>query len=140
MIFNTTHLNTEKKEIIHKLVGRSFSIWEILFLKKKGSHRMIIEDFSQNFNKYFKINNDLLYGSIEIREKGIIIRISINRETISWLIPYYKLTIYNSKNFNIYSNEDYIKFKKDKYYIMNKKFVRSLINEKAFYSKKFSVN
>ena len=101
---------------------------------------MIIENFSQNFNRYFKINNSLLYGSIEIREKGVIIRISINHETISWLIPYYKLTIYNSKNFNIYSNEDFIKFRKDKYYIINKKFIRSLINEKAFYSKKFSVN
>ena len=65
---------------------------------------MIIESFSEKFNKFFKTYNNLLYANIEIRKKGIIIRISINNETVSWLVPFYKLTIYNSSLFSIHSN------------------------------------
>ena len=139
MILNTTHIDKEKRTVINKLVGNSFSLWEGLF-KNKGSHRMIISSFSENFNKFFKTYNNLLYSNIEIRKKGVIIRISINYKTISWLIPYYKLTIYNSDLFSIHSNGNFIKFRKDKYYQINKQFIRSLINEKVFHSKKFNIN
>ena len=101
---------------------------------------MIISSFSENFNKFFKTYNNLLYSNIEIRKKGVMIRISINYETISWLIPYYKLTIYNSDVFSIHSNGNFIKFRKDKYYQINKQFIRSLIKEKVFHSKKFNIN
>ena len=139
MILNTTHIDKEKKDVIKNLVGNSFSFWESLF-KSKGSHRMIIESFSGNFNKFFKNYNNLLYANLEIRKKGIIIRISVNYETISWLVPFYKLTIYNSNLFSIYSNGNNIKFRKDKYYKINKNFINSLINQKAFHSKKFNIN
>ena len=91
MILNTTHIDKEKKKLINKLVGNPLSLWESLF-QNKGSHRMIIESFSEKFNKFFKTYNNLLYANIEIRKKGIIIRISINNETVSWLVPFYKLT------------------------------------------------
>ena len=139
MILNTTHIDKEKRTVINKLVGNSFSLWGGLF-KNKGSHRMIISSFSENFNKFFKTYNNLLYSNIEIRKKGVMIRISINYKTISWLIPYYKLTIYNSDVFSIHSNGNFIKFRKDKYYQINKQFIRSLIKEKVFHSKKFNIN
>ena len=138
MIINTTHLDKEKKILIQSLVGDSISIWESLFVKRKGSHRMIINNLSENFNNYFKKYNDLLYANIELRKKGIIIRISANLESVSWIIPFYKLTIFNSTYFSIYADDNFIKFKKDKYYSINKKFIESLINEKAFYINKFS--
>ena len=31
---------------------------------------MIIEEHSDKFNNHFKSNNNLLYGSLEIRNKG----------------------------------------------------------------------
>jgi len=140
MIINTTHLDNEKKKLINSLVGNTFSIWKSLFVKRKGSHRMIINTLSENFNTYFKKYNDLLYANIELREKGIIVRISVHRETISWIIPFYKLTIFNTNYFSIYANDNYIKFIKDKYYTINKRFIESLITEKAFYTNKFSAN
>ena len=91
---------------------------------------MIIEEHSDQFNNHFKSNNNLLYGSLEIRNKGVIVRISINYETISWLIPYYKLSIYNSKHFSLHSSGLFIKFRKDSNYNMNKKFILNLINKK----------
>jgi len=137
MIINTTHLDKEKKKLINNLVGKPFSLWQSLFFKKKGSHRMIIHNLSETFNKYFKNYNNLLYANIEIREEGIIIRISANLETISWIIPFYKLIIYNTDYFSIYVDDNYIKFRKDKYYIINKEFINSLIEEKVYYSTKF---
>ena len=137
MIINTTHLDKEKQDLINNLVGKPFSLWESLFLKNKGSHRMIIHNLSETFNKYFKNYNNLLYANIEIREEGIIIRISANLETISWIIPFYKLIIYNTDYFSIYVDDNYIKFRKDKYYIINKEFINSLIEEKVYYTTKF---
>ena len=140
MIINTTHLNKEKKNLINNLVGKPFSLWQSLFVKKKGSHRMIIHNLSKNFNSHFKNYNNLLYANIELREGGIIIRISTNYKTISWIIPFYKLIIYNTDYFSIYVGDNYIRFRKDKYYIINKKFINSLITEKVYYTKKFSFN
>ena len=131
MILNTTYLDKEKKTTINNHIGKGYSFWKALFKKSIGSHRMIIEEYSERFKSYFKSNNDLLYGSLEVREKGLIVRISINYETISWLIPYYKLSIYNSKNFSLHSSGSYIKFRKDSNYNMNKKFILNLINRKA---------
>ena len=140
MIINTTHLDKEKKKLINNLVGKPFSLWQSLFFKKKGSHRMIIHNLSNDFNPHFKSYNNLLYANIELREVGIIIRISANYKTISWIIPFYKLIIYNTDYFSIYVGDNYIKFRKDKNYIINKKFINSLITEKVCYSKKFCFN
>ena len=120
MILNTTHIDKEKKDLINKLVGNPLSLWESLF-QNKGSHRMIIESFSEKFNKF-------------------IIRISINNETVSWLVPFYKLTIYNSSLFSIHSNGNNIKFRKDRYYKINKNFINSLIEQKAVHSEKFDIS
>ena len=130
MILNTTYLDKEKKTTINNLVGKNYSFWTALFKKPIGSHRMIIEEHSDQFNNHFKSNNNLLYGSLEIRNKGVIVRISINYETISWLIPYYKLSIYNSKHFSLHSSGLFIKFRKDSNYNMNKKFILNLISKK----------
>ena len=139
MILNTTHIDKEKRDLINNLVGNPLSLWESLF-QNKGSHRMIIESFSEKFNKFFKTYNNLLYANIEIRKKGIIIRISINNETVSWLVPFYKLTIYNSSLFSIHSNGNNIKFRKDRYYKINKNFINSLIEQKAVHSEKFDIS
>ena len=52
MIINTTHIDNEKKKIINDISGKPLSLWESLFLKHKGSHRMIIDFMSNDFKKY----------------------------------------------------------------------------------------
>ena len=139
MIINTTYIDKEKKKIINDISGKPISLWESLFLKHKGSHRMIIDFMSDDFKIHIKTTNSLLYANIEIREKGVIIRVPYNNETISWIIPYHKLNIYNSKTFSIHADGNFLKFRKDKYYKINKEFIRSLINEKTIYSKNFEI-
>ena len=134
MILNTTYLDKEKERIIDELVGSKLSFWQSIKIGR-GSHRMILDEYSDVFIKFLKPTSNLLYGSIEIREKGIFIRIAIkNYETISWLIPYYKLSIFKSKHFSIHSDGIFLKFRRDSKYTMNLKFIKNLLNLKAQYS------
>ena len=131
MIINTTYLDKEKKKLINKIVGGSISWTSLLRGKIRGSGRMIIDEYSIGFKNKFNNTNSLLYGNIEIREKGLIIRIPIKHyETISWLIGYHQLTIFKSKNFSIHSAGEFIKFRRDSNYALNSKFIRQLIKKK----------
>tara|TARA_B100000614_G_C14468305_1_gene461428 strand:+ start:130 stop:555 length:426 start_codon:yes stop_codon:yes gene_type:complete len=131
LIINTTYLDKEKKKIINKIVGGSISWTSLLRGKIRGSGRMIIDEYSIGFKNKFNNTNSLLYGNIEIREKGLIIRIPIKHyETISWLIGYHQLTIFKSKNFSIHSAGEFIKFRRDSNYALNSKFIRQLIKKK----------
>ena len=131
MIINTTYLDKEKKKLINKIVGDSIS-WTSLFRGElRGSGRMIIDEYSVGFKNKFNNINSLLYGNIEIREKGLIIRIPIKHyETISWLIGYHQLAIFKSKNFSIHSAGEFIKFRIDSNYSLNNRFIRQLIKKK----------
>ena len=131
MILNTTYLDKEKKKIINEVVGDSMS-WTSFFRGEiRGSSRMIIDEYSIGFKKKFNRINSLLYGNIEIREKGVIIRIPIKHyETISWLISYHQLAIFKSKNFSIHSAGEFIKFRIDSNYSLNNRFIRQLIKKK----------
>lgn len=131
MIINTTYLDKEKKKIINKIVGDSIS-WTRLFKgEMRGSGRMIIDEYSVGFKNKLNNINSLLYGNIEIREKGLIIRIPIKHyETISWLIGYHQLAIFKSKNFSIHSAGEFIKFRIDSNYTLNNKFIRQIIKKK----------
>ena len=140
MILNTTYLDQEKERIIDELVGSKISFWKSITIGR-GSHRMILDEYSNEFIKFLKPTSNLLYGNIEIREKGIFIRIAIkNYETISWLIPYYKLSIFKSKHFSIHSEGSFLKFRRDSKYIMNLKFIKNLLNLKAQYSRIYHLN
>jgi len=131
LIINTTYLDKEKKKIINKIVGGSISWTSLLRGKIRGSGRMIIDEYSIGFKNKFNNTNSLLYGNIEIREKGLIIRIPIKHyETISWLIGYHQLTIFKSKYFSIHSAGEFIKFRRDSNYALNNKFIRQLIKKK----------
>ncbi|MAZ55733.1 MAG: hypothetical protein CMP54_01865 [Flavobacteriales bacterium] len=131
MIINTTYLDKEKKKIINNIVGDSIS-WTRLFKgEMRGSGRMIIDEYSVGFKNKLNNINSLLYGNIEIREKGLIIRIPIKHyETISWLIGYHQLAIFKSKNFSIHSAGEFIKFRIDSNYTLNNKFIRQIIKKK----------
>ena len=44
-------------------------------------------------------------------------------ERFSWVIPYYRLNIYNSQFFSIHADGSFIQFEKNKNYKENKKFL-----------------
>ena len=48
----------------------------------------------------------------------------------SWIVPYYRLVTYSNKRFSIHSNGHFIKFKKNRNYRNNKKFLAKMIDMK----------
>jgi len=123
MLFNTSYTNKEyTKESIHSL-GKSFSFFEKIKIGGIGSSRLVIEELSTKLQPINMQTSAINYANIELRPKGIIIHFANRLDRYSWIIPYYRLVIYSTQTFSIHANGHFIKFKKNKNYLDNKKFM-----------------
>jgi len=130
MIFNTTYTNEDFTIHSKELLGKPFSLLEKIKLKGIGSSRLMITELSDKLKPNQKQFSELDYGNIELRPKGILVHFTNRLERFSWCIPYYKLVVYNSSVFSIHANGNFIKFKKNKNYLENKKFINKMIDYK----------
>jgi len=130
MIFNTTFKNQEFDYESNLLVGNKFNILERVKLGGIGSGRLVIENTSPKLNLGKQKFSELDYGNIELRPKGVIIHYTRKLERFAWIIPYYRLVIYNSQFFSIHANGNFIQFLKNKNYAENKKFINRMITIK----------
>jgi len=127
MIYNRTYFNKEDEEEINNNLGNSFSFLQILKLRGVGSSRFIIHSISENLSHTLNKVSDINYCSIELRPYGILVNITQQLNLFSWLIPYYKLVIFNSKTFSIHADGSSLKIVKDKNYLNNKNFISKMI-------------
>lgn len=130
MIVNTTYSNKEVTRLIDTHLGKSIPILQRIKLKGIGSKRMIISDVSPKMRHYLNTVDDLNYGSIELRPRGILIHIHKKLNSFSWMIPYYKLHIYNTGYFSIHADGNFIQFKKNQLYQENKAFIEKMVTQK----------
>ncbi len=137
MILDTTHTNKEKDELINDLVGKSYSFLQSIRLGGTGSKRMIVDQVSPGFFKVLNTVSDLNYGNIEIREKGIVVHLTKGLKSFSWAIPYYQLHIYSTKGYSIHAQGNFVRFKKDKLFKENKKFIDKLLDKKIENEKEY---
>ena len=92
--------------------------------------RLIIEELSTQLKPENLHPNSISYANIELRDKGIIIHFGNKLDRYSWIVPYYRLVTYSNKRFSIHSNGHFIKFKKNRNYRNNKKFLAKMIDMK----------
>lgn len=130
MIFNTTYNNQDYDDESALLVGKKFSIFERIKLGGIGSGRLVIEKTSSKLNIGKLKFSEIDYGNIELRPKGVIIHYTRKLERFSWIIPYYRLVIYNTQFFSIHANGNFIQFLKNKNYNDNKKFINRMVEIK----------
>ena len=130
MIFNTTYTNKEYSTKSIEAVGPTFSLINIIKMAGVGSSRLIIEELSAKLQPKNKTETAINYGNIELRPQGVIIHFTNKLERYSWVIPYYRLVTYNTQTFSIHANGHFIKFKKNKNYLNNKKFINKMIDLK----------
>ena len=114
MLFNTSYTDNEITKQINNLVGKPFSFIKAIKLKGIGSKRMIIDEVSPNLHTIVNLVNDINYGSIELRPKGILIHIGKGLQRFAWVIPYYKLVIYKTNGASIHADGKFIHFRKNK--------------------------
>ncbi|QHI35714.1 hypothetical protein IMCC3317_10610 [Kordia antarctica] len=130
MIVNTTYTDKEASRLIDTHLGEQFTILQRIKLKGIGSKRMIISNVSPKMKSYLNTVDDLNYGSIELRPKGILIHIHKKLNSFSWIVPYYRLHIYTSAYFSIHANGNFIQFNKNKLFKENKAFIEKMIAQK----------
>ena len=127
MIYNRTYFDKDEAKEINNILGNSFSFLQALKFRGIGCSRFIIDSVSKKLSHTINEVSDINYCSIELRPKGILVNINQQINLFSWLIPYYKLVIFNSNTFSIHANGSYIKMVKDKNYLNNKKFIAKML-------------
>ena len=127
MIIDSTVLSPEQKLLINKYVGKPFSVFNLLKIGAIGSRRMIVDEYSDGFSRFLERSADLNYCNIELRPSGIILHIAKDRSRFSWIIPYYRLVIFDSKTFSIHSEGHFLKIRRDNHYMDNKKFMDKML-------------
>jgi|TARA_B110000238_G_C16141407_1_gene446471 hypothetical protein len=135
MIYNRTYSDNDTENEINDLIGKSFSFLKILKLGGVGSSRFIIESASEKFLNSLNKVADINYCNIELRPKGVMVNITQQLNLHSWVIPYYKLVIFDSQSFSIHSDGLNIKLTKDRNYRNNKSFNSKMMKLKNEYLK-----
>ena len=131
MICNRTYFDKEDEKKINEILGDGFSFLQTLKLRGVGSSRFIVHSVSESLSHTINKVSDINYCSIELRPSGIIVNITQQLNLFSWLIPYYKLVIFNSDTFSIHADGSNIKIVKDKNYLNNKNFISKMIKLKT---------
>ena len=130
MIYNRTLFDKDEAKEINTILGDSFSFFQILKLRGIGSSRFVVDSVSEKLSQTINRVSDINYCSIELRPKGILVNITQQINLFSWVIPYYKLVIFNSTTFSIHANGSYIKIIKDNNYLNNKTFIDKMLKLK----------
>ncbi len=130
MVFDTTYKNKYYDQQSILLVGKTFSLIDKIKQGGIGSGRLIIKSKSLKLDLGKLKFEEIDYGNIELRPKGIVVHYTRGLERFSWVIPYYQLVIYNSQFFSIHANGNFIQFSKNKNYSDNKKFIDKMISIK----------
>ncbi len=112
MILNTTYTNKDNDATIDNLVGKPYSFLTKLRMKGIGSGRMIIDKVSPKLERALLNGPDINYANIELRPKGILVRITRRLDNFTWIIPYYQLYTYMTNGLSIHGQGEFLHFKK----------------------------
>ena len=137
MIYNISYRDRSTIRKINETIGSPFGLIQRLKMKGIGSPRFILNTSSEDIDKRLPSDESSVKISIELRPNGIIVHFKKFMEHYSWIIPYYKLSIYYSDNLSIYSDSSFIKISKDNLRKPHIKFIKKLINLKAEFSKNY---
>jgi hypothetical protein len=131
LIDNTAHEKKNKK-LINETVGEKHSIFDTILMGGTGSEKMQITECSAFFKATLNSFQEVNYGSIEIRTKGIIIHLNNGRCYHVWCVPFYRLAVYLSGTLNIHAEGHVMKFRLKKN--QNKGFIQKLLDKKAVFN------
>ena len=135
MIYDTSYYDRPLRKEINELVGQPFSLLDRLKLKGIGSPRFILRSSSDDIRDLLPTDESIVNTSIELRPKGIIVHFKKFTEHFSWVIPYYKLTLYLSRDVSLYENGTFMKFSKNSLKKSQLDFIKKVSKMKAHFMK-----
>lgn len=110
MLFDTSYSDKKITKAINGAVGESFSWKERWRLGGIGSKRMVIQEISDEYQKYLNAEHYISNGNIELRPKGIIIHFRHKLQAYSWIMPHNDLKIEYKDSLRLTSDEKFICF------------------------------
>ena len=137
MVLDTTHHNKEHKQFFDDFVGKPYGILESIKLGGVGSKRMIVNELSPNLSFITNAVADINYANIELRRKGVLIRITKGLKNFTWAIPFYQLVFYKTDFTSIHAQGKYIHFKNSKTFKENARFFKNLMHEKLKFDEQY---
>ena len=137
MVLDTTYHNKKYKQLFDDFVGKPYSILESIKRGGVGSKRMIVNELSPNLRFVTNAVADINYANIELRRKGVLIRITKGLKNFTWAIPFYQLVFYKTDYASIHAQGKYIHFKNSKTFKENTRFLKNLMNEKIKFDKQY---
>ena len=133
MFYDTTFSNKERTKAINAVMGKPFGLVERIKMGGIGSPRFIVEEVSPSFEIVMNRKSNVNYATIEIRPNGIIIHFAKALKSFAWLIPYYKLSIFQADTIKFYSENKFIQIKRDNQWKALQRFIRKLLKSKTEY-------
>lgn len=130
MLFNTTDTNKSYLEETRNTVGKAFYFVDKIKMGGVSSGKLEVAEFSAKLEPKDLLASAVNYATIVLRPKGVIVHFRNDSKRYSWIIPYYRLVIYNTRTFTIHANGHFIKLKRNKNYQNNKKFLDKMIDLK----------
>lgn len=139
MILNTTYTNKDNDATIDNLVGSPYGFLKKLRMKGIGSGRMIIDKVSPKLERALLNGPDINYANIELRPKGILVRITRRLDNFTWIIPYYQLYTYMTNGLSIHGQGEFLHFRNDRFLKNNKEFIKKMLNLKVIFTKDYYI-
>lgn len=139
LVLDTTYFSKDHKQILEEFVGKPYRLWESFKIGGIGSKRMIVKQLSPNLKFIDNIVSDLNYANIELRKKGVLIRINKGLKNFTWAIPFYQLVFYKTDFTSIHAQGRFIRFEKSITYKENKRFFQRLLHEKLKFDKQYTL-
>lgn len=133
MFYDTTFSNKERTKAINAVMGKPFGLVERIKMGGIGSPRFIVEEVSPSFEIVMNRKSNVNYATIELRPNGIIIHFAKALKSFAWLIPYYKLSIFQAETIKFYSENKFIQIKRDNQWKALQRFIRKLLKSKTEY-------
>lgn len=135
MILNTTYTNKDHDQLINNLVGKPFSFLKKLQLRGIGSGRMVIDSVSPKLERALLNGPDINYANIELRPKGVLVRITRRLDNFTWIIPYYQLYTFKTNGLSVHGQGEFLHFRNDRFLKGNKDFIKKMLNLKTIFTK-----
>lgn len=139
MILNTTYTNKDHDKLINDLVGRPYSFLRKLQLRGIGSGRMIIDSVSPKLERALLNGPDINYANIELRPKGVLVRITRRLDNFTWIIPYYQLYTFKTNGLSVHGQGEFLHFRNDRFLKGNKDFIKKMMTLKTVFTKDYYI-
>ena len=140
MIFNFSYRDRELIRKINEMVGKPFGFWERIKMKGIGSPIFTLSHASEGINTRLPKDLSMVKVSFELRPNGVIVHFKKYTEHYTWVIPYYRLSVYQSRDLSIHAEGEYMKLSTLKLRKSHHTFIQRLISLKALFSADFIEN